>query len=437
MKSLKNNRRTRKPKPDVGSLLLVALTTGSLALAMIAAAGAATTVSGGVILVNFSVPVDPGSSSLMLRAVNMAVDSHAKAIVIDMNTPGGLLSDMLNIVNLTQRANQSGIPVYTYVPPDSLAASAGSYIAMASNSILMGPGSEIGPSTPIVEGGSALQQNHTEDAMISLMEGLAAKWGRNVTAAFYMVYGDQSFYANQAYSVGIINGLSPSLSQALSTWGLSGLPIVSVSESLYDQTLSVLSNTTVDGILILIGELAIVLDIYHPTIVLSVAGAIAILAGLVGLEVIGASLLGYFLLLLAAVLILLEIKLGHGFAMMAGFGVGVVGILLLTGGLEYSPSPITDLTYVVAGIVVAVGVLGGLYIRWILGPLRSHKKLTGPESLVGKTAIVVTKLSPRGEVRVEGVVWRARVEQGEVPVGTGVIVKSVEELELRVELPPK
>ena len=119
----------------------------------------------GTVVVNFDVPVDPGSSTLMADAVAAAKSSDAPAIVIEMNTPGGYLSDMLDIVASIQQANQSGIPTYTYVPPDALAASAGSYIAMASNGILMGAGSEIGPSTPIVEGGTALEQNHTEDAM--------------------------------------------------------------------------------------------------------------------------------------------------------------------------------------------------------------------------------------------------------------------------------
>src|ERR1700751_3565564 len=104
-----------------------------------------------------------------------------------MNTPRGLLNDMTSIIRVIDLANQSGIPTYTYVPPDALAASAGSYIAMASNKILMGTGSEIGPSTPIVVGGSALEQNHTEDGMLSLMTSLAEKWGRNSTAAQNMV----------------------------------------------------------------------------------------------------------------------------------------------------------------------------------------------------------------------------------------------------------
>src|SRR5271155_2973964 len=225
---------------------------------------------GEVVVVNFDVPVDPGASAFVADAVSMAQAQNASAIVIEMNTPGGLLSDMLDIISSIQAANQSGIPAYTYVPPDALAASAGSYIAMATNGILMGPGSEIGPSTPIVEGGTALDQNHTEDAMIQLMVSLAQSWGRNTTAAYDMVYADTAYSASQANAYNIATGSASTLQGALSQLGLSGNNVVTVQESAYDQLLSALSDPTLDGILILVGMLAIVLDLFHPTIVLSI-----------------------------------------------------------------------------------------------------------------------------------------------------------------------
>ena len=133
--------------------------------------------SGIVVIADFSVPVDPGSSAFMSRVVSTAQSQHAAAIVIEMNTPGGLLSDMVSIVGSITTANQSGIPTYTFIVPNGLGASAGSYIAMATNKILMAPGSEIGPSTPIVVGGSALEQNHTQAAMLDYMTSLAERVG--------------------------------------------------------------------------------------------------------------------------------------------------------------------------------------------------------------------------------------------------------------------
>jgi membrane-bound serine protease (ClpP class) len=392
---------------------------------------------GPVIIANFDVPVDPGSSEFMSRVADTAISQGASAVVIQMNTPGGLLSDMTNIVSSVTKLNQSGIPTYTYVVPNGLAASAGSYIAMATDSILMGSGSAIGPSTPIVVGGTALEQNHTQAAMLSLMISLAEKWGRNTTAAYNMVQADQAFTAVQAYSYHVSNGFANSLSEAISQFGLSGKTQVFMSESFYDQFISALSNTLLDGILILFGIIAIVLDIYHPTIILSIVGIVAIVLGLIGAEVVDASILGFVVLAIAATLIILELKLGHGFAMMAGVALGAFGIYLLAQGVSYSPSPITVSTEIILILVALAGVVIGLYIRWIVAPIRRRKKFTGTEALLQKTGVAITDLTPKGEVRVEGVIWRAESASGNIAKGDRVNVKALRGLVLIVEKTPE
>lgn len=390
--------------------------------------------SGGkVVIVDFEVPVDLGSSSLMQRAVSYAISQNASAVVILMNTPGGLLSDMVSIISSITQANASGIPVYTYVPPNALAASAGSYIAMASNGILMGTGSEIGPSTPIVVGGTDLQQNHTEAAMLNLMVSLAQKWGRNSTAAYDMVYSDRAFTATDAYSIGLIEGISGSLNQSLAVWHLQSNPQETLGENLYEEFLSTISNSVLDGILIMLGILALLLELYHPTIFLTIVGSVAVIAGFVGAEAIGASIFGFAILAVAAGLVLLELKLGHGFAVIAGIVLGAVGILYLSQGLSYSPTPINSSVEIELSVLVAVGIMAGLYIRWILGPIRKRKSFTGPESLIGKTGVAIDDLKPYGDVRVEGIIWRAKFEPGTAKAGEAVKVKAVEGLMLVVE----
>jgi membrane-bound serine protease (ClpP class) len=386
-----------------------------------------------VVILNFNVPVDPGSSGFVDRAVNYAIGQSASAIIINMNTPGGLLSDMISIVSSITRANQSGIPTYTFVVPNGLAASAGSYIAMATNKIFMGPGSEIGPSTPIVVGGTELEQNHTQAAMLSYMRELANEWERNQTAVSNMVQEDEALSASEAFNYHVVDGLANSLSDVINKLGLSERQQITLSESLYDQFISALSNPILDGILILLGTVAIVLDVYHPTIILTVVGAVAIVAGLIGAEVINASLLGFVILAIAAALIVLELKLGHGFAMMIGVALGAFGIFYLAQGLSYSPSPITNVTELELFLVVVAGIVAGLYFRWIIGPIIQRSKLTGPEALVGETGIAVTDLKPDGEVRVAGVIWRAKSISGDIPKGESVKVKSLQNLVLTVE----
>ena len=386
-----------------------------------------------VVIADFNVPVDPGSSAFMSRVVSTAESQNAVAIVIEMNTPGGTLSDMLSIISSITAANQTGIPTYTFIVPNGLGASAGSYIAMATNRILMAPGSEIGPSTPEVVGGTALEQNHTEGVMLDFMTSLAQDWGRNITAVQSMVVSDLAFTANDAVAFHVADGTASSLSDALSQLGLSGNPQVTLSEDLYEQILSALSNSILDGILFLVGVVAVVLDVYHPTILLTVLGVIAIVAGLVGAEVIGASWIGIVILILAAALIVLELKLGHGFALMAGVVLGAVGIYYLSLGVQYSPSPITVLAEIELSLLVVFGVLIGLYIRWVIGPIRRRSKLTGPEALIGKTGLAITDLKPKGEVRVMGEIWRAESLSGDIEKDDRITVKALKGLVVIVE----
>jgi len=390
--------------------------------------------AGGIVVVaDFSLPVDPGSSAFMSRVVSTAQSQHAVAIVIEMNTPGGLLSDMVSIVGSVTAANQSDIPTYTFIVPNGLGASAGSYIAMTTNKILMAPGSEIGPSTPIVVGGSALEQNHTQAAMLDYMTSLAERWGRNTTAIYDMVQYDQAFSAKEAVAVHIADGTADSFNAALTQLGLLNNPQETLSENIYEQIISALSNSILDGILILLGIVAIVLDIYHPTIVLTVVGVIAIVAGLIGAEVIDASVLGLVILVIAAVLIIVELKLGHGFALMAGVVLGALGIYYLSFGLQYSPSPITGFVELELGVLVVFGILIGLYIRWIIGPLRRRRKLTGSEVMMGKTGVAITDLTPKGEIRVQGEIWRAESSSGNIQKNEYVTVKALNGLVFVVE----
>jgi membrane-bound serine protease (ClpP class) len=265
------------------------------------------------------------------------------------------------------------------------------------------------------------------------MVTLAEKWGRNSTDAYNMVQQDEAFTANEAVGDHLVDGLANSLTDVITRIGFSDRQQVTLDESLYNEFISALSNPTLDGILILLGIVAIVLDVYHPTILLTIAGAVGIVTGLIGAEVIGASSLGYLILAIAAVLIILELKLGHGLAMMIGVALGAFGIYYLAQGLIYSPSPITNVTELELFLVIVAGIVAGLYFRWMIGPIMHRGKLTGPEAIIGKTGTAVTDLKPDGEVRVGGIVWRAKSISGDIQKGESVKVESLEDLVLNVE----
>lgn len=382
--------------------------------------------------------IDPGSAQFLSGTLNSLNNQTTKAVVIDMNTPGGLLISMLTMVMAINSTEAKGIPVYTYIPTDGNGASAGSYVAMATDSIGMGNGSYIGPSTPIVVGGSQLQQNHTEAAMQALMVSLAAAHGRNTTAAISMVKNNTAYDARTAVSIGIADKLTDSLTSFLQSENLSGYATSSQYPSLYDNFLSFLSDSFVDGILILLGALAIIADFYHGTVVLSVSGVALLALGFLGAEVISASIVGLVLLILGVALIFIEIKTGHGVALLSGVGVGLLGTFLLAGPYSssnpgYSPSPYGPVDYLFAVLVFALAVIVALLIRYAVKSLK-RKRFTGAESMIDQKGVVKKALTPKGWVSIEGVLWKAESEDGlTIKENESIMVSGIDGLTLRVK----
>lgn len=401
----------------------------------------AATSSRSVLVLNLHEGIDPGSSQFISSELSGVNSTNTVVVVIDMNTPGGILQDMLQIISaINNTIDNRGVPVYTYVPQYGSAASAGSYIAMASTAVYMGNATVIGPSTPVVFGGTSQQQNHTTSFFMAYMRTLAEHNHHNINASELMVSQDRAYTGSEAISAGVVNGYSHNLTTFLTLMGLGNYPIVTQNPNLYDNFLSFLSNTTVDGFLILIGVIAIFADIYHGTAILTIAGVALIALGLVGAEIVNASLVGIILILLGAIFIFLEAKTGHGFSLIAGVIVAIIGIFMLASPFlssnpGYSPSPYGLSDYIAAVLIGVVVVFLGFLIRRIAISLRA-KKYTGSESLIGKNATVKRDLKPMGVVSVEGIQWRCRSEDGSViSTNEKVVVVGREDLVLVVRRP--
>lgn len=378
----------------------------------------ASTPTQNVLVLNLHEEIDPGSSHFITSALAGVNKNNTVAVVIDMNTPGGILQNMLDIINAINATQSLGIPVYTYVPSYGGAASAGSYIALASTAVYMGNATAIGPSTPIVVGGTSLEQNHTENYFIAYMAALAQENNHNVTAAQIMVSQDVAYTGQQAISIGLVNGYSSNLTSFLSKMNLSSYNVVTQNPGYYDNFLSFLSNTTVDGLFILVGSIAILADIYHGTAVLTIVGIAFIALGLLGAEIVSASLVGIILVLVGALFIFLEAKTGHGVALISGVIVTIFGTFMLaspylSSNPGYSPSPFGTSDIIAAILIAIIAVVIGLFVRRIAISFKA-KKYTGSESLIGKTATVKKAINPMGVVSVEGIQWRARTEDGSI-----------------------
>ena len=393
-----------------------------------------------VVVIQLNEEIDQGSASMVARGIQQANSIGASSVIIDMNTPGGTLQDMLAIIG---SINSSVSPVYTFVGNSSSAASAGSYIAMATDGIYMSDTSVIGPSTPFIVGGTSLEQSHVANYTLALMRDMAQVHGRNVTAVSEMAANNTAFTGPEALRFHVADGYSGSLSETLGLINSSGASITTVSENPSEQVLTFLAaNSTIDGIMLILGIVAIAIDFFHPTIILSVAGAVLIILALIGEEALQGPngyqgiFLPILLFVVAAILIVLEIKTGHGFMLFAGIVVGAVGTILFAYQVPYvGQNPYGEIEYVEVGILIFVGALLALYARYVGRALRS-KPVTGKESLEGRKGMVYSESlsSEGGEVRVEGLVWRARLQNGgsELKRGDGVVVTRVEGLTLVV-----
>ena len=416
-------------------LLIVLLLAAFLASMPLAQAGISTAphTSKGVIVVTFNMQVDQGAADYVQKAASAAIANNYDMVIV-MNTPGGLLNYMMSIVTSIQSVESNGSSVYTYVPASGMAASAGSYIALATDGFYMGNGSIIGPSTPYVVGGTQSEQQHVQQAMITYMRALAVKNSYNVTAAVNMAQNNSAYDAQTAAAIGLVSGMAYTFQDFLSLVGISTGQLHYFNEPVYDQFLSFISNSTVDGLFIVIGFVALAIDMLHRTVFLTAVAVVLIALGFIGAGAIGAPAVAIALLILAAILIFVEIKAGHGIFITAGVAVGMVGTWLLAGNAAgYSPSPYGPFSYILMGIVAGILAIGFIYLASIRKALMRQPKVIDPKRLEGKEGKMVTDVAPGndGVCIIGSEDWTCTAA---LPISRGKLVRVVEYVDGRVRV---
>lgn len=379
--------------------------------------------------------IDPGAADFLSTTVSNAESLCAANVVFVLTTNGGDGASMESMVASIQSYQQWGGNFTTLVAPSgAFAFSAGSYIAEASDKIVMAPGTTIGSATPIVSGIPTGEENTTLtkdiNAFASYMQTLTSKNGRNATATALMVTKGVS-YCSTPSSAGIpcpsaldehvVNAVlgASTLSGALAYLGVPASAPINT-PGVRSSLISVLSDPNVSSLLFLLGVFAILADIYHPTLILSAVGVVVIAIALFGLGVFGASPLAVILMIVGAAFIFLEVKTQHGISALLGVGVFILGFLLVyqfppsgaagpgSGGLPGANfSGIPDITY---GLLVAIGaaiVIASLYLRSIREALRNRPRVNEPSSLVGKEGVMESdaKAGGRGVAEVASEEW--------------------------------
>ncbi|HEU6445078.1 MAG TPA: nodulation protein NfeD [Gaiellaceae bacterium] len=408
-------------------------------VAVVPAVAAAAPSQPRVLAVEFDNDVNPVTADYVIDQIERANEENYDAVVILLDTPGGLADAMKDIY---EAELASKVPVIVYVSPEGArAASAGVWIGMAGDVLAMAPQTNIGSSTPVSVGGEDIQEDLrrkvVNDAAASL-RGLAREHDRNVRWADEAVRKGSNLNAREALEQNVIDVIARDLPTLLNRIdGMETKPkmivldtanakVDNVEMSLWKQILDTLINPNLIVILMSLGVLGITIELWSPGLIFpGTVGAISLIIGLFGLQILPVSWAGVLLMLLAAGFFVAEMfVVSHGALALAGAVAFVVGALMLfdPAGDAYQVS-----LEVALGIAATMALMVGLVVAKLV-QVRRAEVVTGQEELVGQLGVVRQSIDPVGLVFVHGELWRATTEGGEpIPAGREVRVEGLDD----------
>ena len=398
--------------------------------------------------------IQPVSADELERALARANSDGAQALLIDMDTPGGLLDSMRSMVGAILR---SRVPVIVYVAPTgSRAGSAGFFILESADVAAMAPGTEAGAAHVVFELGKPddVEAQKVENDAEAFMRSYVTKRGRSADAAQEAEKSSHSYTAEEALNqhlIDLIANNDADLLQKLdgrtvtrvdgstATLHVAGARIVLIEPTLREELLGWLVNPNIALLFLVGGALLIYLEFNSPgTIVPGALGTLMVLLAIFALDLLPIRYTAVLLLIAAMVLLILEAKVGgHG-------ALAITGIVCLTfGTLTLVAAPVPEMAIspaVAISVSAAFGLITVFLIRIALRARRQKSRL-GPSALVGCRASAMEPLNPEGHVLVEGEIWQA-VSTAPVSAGTPLRVVGLEQYLLHVEpaqfpTPPK
>jgi membrane-bound serine protease (ClpP class) len=428
-------RRFLAPNPGLSKIAVVV----ALFLASLAA-------SADILKVSVDGTINPITAEYFDRAVQQAQDSHADAILFELNTPGGVLGPMERII---QKILASPVPVIIYVTPaGSDAGSAGFFILEAADVAAMAPGTHAGAAHPVRGDGIAMDpvmKEKLENYAASLLRSYVGKRGHNIDVAESAMKESKAFTAEEALEKNLISFIAKDVNDLFSqlegktitrfdgsktVLHISGKPVRAYEMTTKLHILEFLMDPNVLYLLFTVGLLCIYFEFNHPgAIIPGAIGFIVLLLFFYALNLLPFRSIALVLIVSAFAFFVLEAKFQtHGV-------LGVAGIVLMVlGGLLLIDGPIPEMRvniWTALGVALPLGAIT-VFLMGIAFKARRNKVVTGEQGMIGEIALVCSPLSPSGKVFVQGELWDA-VSPAPVSPGARVVVRGVENLVLRVE----
>ncbi len=390
--------------------------------------------------------INPATAKFIVDSIEHAVQQNAQCLIIQLDTPGGLMDSMRLIV---KKELASPIPIIVYVAPSGArAASAGVFVTMAAHIAAMAPGTHIGAAHPVTLGGGQGKESKTMTEKIvndtvSYIKTIAKNRGRNVDWAEKAVVKSVSITEEEAVKLNVVDFVAPDIqsllakidgktvrfdggTRTLSTKGVQPKPI---QMSWRDKLLDIISNPTIAYILLMLGIYGIFFELSSPGAILpGVVGGIFLILAFYALQMLPVNYAGLALILFAIILFIAEIKVvSHGLLAVSGV------ISLLLGSMMLFRSPVEYMRVSLSVVIPAVVVSAAFFIFAVTKTIhaRLKKPTTGMEGLLGEVGVVSTSISPEGKVSIHGEFWNAVSEQP-IEIGEKVRVMAVDNLKLKV-----
>lgn len=390
-------------------------------------------------------PIVPVVANYLERGLNQA-EAAGAVCIIELNTPGGLYDTTQEIVT---RIINARVPVVAYVSPaGGWAGSAGTFIALAAHVTAMAPGSRIGAAHPVTMGSElpeAQMDKITEDAA-AWVRSLAQMRGRDPDLAELAVKESRSFSDQEALAGNLIELQARDLEELMLRLDGRKVTLISGEELVLnpregdvtrvpmnwvENLLLAVSDPNVAYILMTIGMLGIIVELYNPGAIFpGVAGGLSLILALYALGTLNAYWGGILLIILAFIFFIAEaFIISHGLLTLGGIASLVFGSLMLFSREGSFPQ-------ISLGLITGGAMGAAAFCTLVIGAVvrgQRRRVTTGKEGLVGEEGVALTRLDPSGAVLVEGERWQATAADGYLEAGTRVVVCNVQGLHLRVK----